>query len=279
MSYKVDIPKINPIRLIPESRAIDYVNILPRLDLMTQRVNYQKGENAFQHVYFDWLINYEIKFQVAIQNTLDAAPNAEIYSDYDETFYPMTVTRLTGESYEAYPIYQITYTPVNPGFHSIAVYGKVGNIGSAGDTDMYFIGDEIYVSDDNAEEKQLIKLEFRNTYNRFGLKFDSSYFTSFFAGLIDHGDTETENTIFQEDDGSNLTQSKSYGGIKVTLATVHRTQLRLLEKICQCDDLKVNDISVICKGGIEKTPTDKSDIFNVTVIFTYTDNDDLMNYF
>lgn len=283
MALKHYIPRLNSLRSKPYNQAeIDFDTFFPRLDMMTQRENYQKGDNNVS-MYVDWVNGKEIRLQVQADSSSDALV-------VDSTFYIVNVNTgvqtliprsvITPVGWVGYPVYEMTYTPITDGFYYIYYYFEQDDVfGDPSDTtDYYFKTDVFRVRSDNDTEKDLVWFQYRNTYNKFRTIFGSDYFNSFFTGIMDDGETVTENTITQEDDGASLNYSRSYGGIKFTLTEIHRTQLRQIELICQCNDLWINGINVVVPT-IEKERIENSDLYNVTINATYANIDYAMDFY
>lgn len=279
-TLKHNICRLNSLRSRPTNQAqIDHDLFFPKLDMMTQRENYQKGDINVS-AYVDWINGKEITIQL----------NAEISSSALVTFYLvnvntgaqtlLTYSDITPASWARYPVYQLTYTPTTDGYYYIYYYFEQDDVfGDPTDTtDFYFRTDVFKVRSDNDTEKDLVWFQYRNTYNKFGTVFGSDYFNAFFTGNEDTGETTTENEITQEDDGTSLNQSKSYGAVKFVLSDIHRTQKRQIERICQCNDLWINGINVVVRS-ITPEDIENSDLMNITINATLANNDYYMDYY
>lgn len=275
------IPKTNPVRLLPSPgsyKTIDYTDVLPRIDLMTQREVYQIGEYA-PEMYVDWLAGKKLRLQVHANSSSDPALVVRLLNVETGNLSNLSFSNITPAGWVGYNVYLIETTLSTAGYYQIRVTLELEDPNDSDDvTDYTLISDVIKVTSTNDDDKELVEIKYKHSFNNYGVVWDDYYYV-YFTGMIDNGTSQTENSISKEDDGVNLLSSKSYGGLLVQLADIHRTQVRQIEKICQCDDIYVNGISVSAENGIEVTKIEKSDLKDVNINMTFKNNDNYMDYF
>ena len=281
MGLKHNIPRLNSLR----SRGvtyftIDHDNYFPRLDMMTQRENYQKGDNNVS-MYVDWVNGKEIRLQVQADSSSLPPIGFVLVNVNTGATTSLTYSVITPVGWVGYPVYECTYTPTTDGYYYIYYYIEQEDVVYFPEdtADYYFNTDVFKVRSDNDTEKDLVWFQYRNTYNKFGVVFGDDYFNAFFTGIMDIGESTTENTVTKEDDGTSLNQSKSYGAVKFTLTEIHMTQVRQIEMICQLNDLWINGQQVVVEAVPKSNKIDNSDLYNVEINATLANNDYFNDYY
>jgi hypothetical protein len=250
----VNIPILNPIRLRSTTKTIDHLTTFPRVDLMTQRVDYQKGIYAVPDVYIDWLVGTDIYFQARIVSTLAATCIARIYNYITGAYVSaVSFTNINPVGWVGDNIIRIRFLAPSAGYYYITM-----NFIGAGES---FISDVFKV---NENGQGLVWIKYKNSYNDNGMVWGSTYYNFFATGFVAVTNSETENSISKEDDGVSIYSTSSFGKRVMNLGEIHSTQLRQLERIMQLDDLIVNGEPVICEQGLEINQIPKTDLYNVT---------------
>jgi len=273
MSVNVKIPGVNPIRFRPNNIAIDYNTRFPMIDLMVPGTRYQKGVEPID-IATDFVMGRSIFFQFEVNQTTPIVQGRLINTD-DGGYSSVSFTNITPIGWVGYKKMQGLVNPVVAGNYYLTF--TVG--GAINET---YISNPIKIVSTTqvAADKNLISIEYRNSYNRDGMiwTYSSFYYSSFFTGIYKHGAAQTENSISEEDDGVNLYNSISYPGRILKLCEIHETQVRLIEKIMGLDTLKVNGESVICRTGVEQSETEKTDLYDLTINLSLKNIDNFLNF-
>lgn len=270
MSANVKIPVINPIRFRPVTIGINYTTRYPRLDFMTQRQVYQKGVNANKYIHVDWQADKFLYFQLQV-NSSPVVINAYMYGR-DTTFMaPISWTNITPVGWVGFPCIQLSILPALTGVYYIAL-----NI--AGSLNENYVSDDFVVTNTVATDKNLVHIQYKNSYNKDGMIWGATYYNAFYTGMTRRGETQRENSISEEDDGTNIYNTTAYHTRILQLTQIHETQLDQIEAMLSNDQLIVNGEHCICKPGIESILDDKTDLYNVNATLTLKNIRTFMNF-
>lgn len=272
MSTYTYFPRCNPIPFRGRGTAgnvatIDYTNTLPRFDLMVPPTQYIKGEYPIQNFKQNWVINEQLLLQYRRGGTMILFEEGE-YSSSSGSF---TRTDITPVGWAADNVYKYTLTPLNPGNYWIK-FSSPGNWEFR--TDIFTIHEDIFV------DKGLIKLEYRNNPNDFGMVFeDDVYYKAFYTGKYKPAQDSQENTVTITDTGVSKQKSNNNAGIKVLFTDMPNIYYQQLCKQLQCNDLKFNGVKCVCNEVPEIVESDKTNVIDVSVTLLYQGSNDYLDIY
>ena len=279
MAFTIIFPQANPFRVLGNDinlNSIDYANTMPRSGLMALNQEYQKGEYAVNY-YPDWIINEQIKMQVWAKTSGDIL--ARLLDENGTFVKSCTVTNISPAGWIAYPVWKITTSHNIAGKYYIRIWIEQDDqIDPENTTDIRFKTDVFKISDSLPTDKNLIKLEYKNTSNKYSMVWDD-YYTAFYTGTFKPAEDSQENTITEVDTGVSKQNSINHAGIDATFTAISQRYYEVLCKQLQCDTIRLNGIDCVCNESPKITLIDNSDNMTVTAKLLYAGSNDEMNLF
>lgn len=255
------IPYTNPIRL-RKNVSIDYIDTFPTIDMMTQRVGYQKGiypSNAIP----DYLINKSFEFQIESSSVIGGLV---AYITTPSGTFPMSSSVSYLDSY----FYNFSYTLTEVGEHYI----------SFADTDQY-ISDIFYVHD--GLDKDLVEITYYDNQNRYGGMFYNSTSQiwegkAYYTGFIKPSQPEDSQSVYDDEMGNTvILQSTPKRVATLTLTDIHNTYIDVIKQQSICSDFIVNGIKYAA-SDLNVSDKEKTDVVDITMKLTMQDNDYFFKY-
>lgn len=281
MSYAIQIPVGNPIRLICYdindnytneylSAPPDWVDFYPNIDNMQLATKYFKGIEPFNFMP-DWQVGEELKLQI----------RSEVYSQLDVyriykvtesglTFVSnLTKTNITPAGWIGYDVSELKYTITEEGYYQIRLeYEEFG----VEDSIFYRIySDVFYVTNTLATDKNLIKIQYKNSYNNLGMVWND-YYTMFISGLITPKNSESEKSVMENSTGFELLRTVNRRRQQLTIASQSSLYITLYEDVFGCDDILVNGDEWNAKEGLDPQETQGSDLIDINIMLTKPNN-------
>jgi hypothetical protein len=276
-NFTFEIPRVNPLRLWPlNSGVIDYDTVMPRFDLMSRGEKYQPHENPV-NVYPDWVVNQTLYFQIhASHQSLPSEVSCQLIKD-DGVIINCTVTLITPVGWVGYPVFQISTTPLTSGLYYL--YARVLQT-FPNNYIKYLVlrSDTFYVNENLSTSKKLVELQFKNSVNNMGMVWNR-YYKAYYTAIFKESDGEQENSVFKVDSGTNMLNSKDYGGIDVTFTDIQKRYKRTIEKQLRCDSILFNGMECICEANPTSEDTENADVININARLTFKNSDDLLTLY
>ena len=269
------IPYINPIRLRLRGSEVNYQNRFPKFDIMTQRTNYQRGVIAQKYSYPDYLFGGIITFQFFTSTPLSIL-DATLYLP-NGTTTPMTITDITPSGWTSESIYVASKSVNNTGIHRAVI--------RTGMTEWYD-SDEFNAIDLVNSEKNIVVFTYSDSENR--LEYGGGYYdgdggswspTAYFTGIIKKIPASREETVFVDEPGNPITlQVTASKSVKIILTDIHEQYIDVIEEIIKVDTLYINKKLMTITDFSYEEKDINSDIGDITMTATYTDNTGYMDF-
>jgi hypothetical protein len=264
------IPYTNPIRIRDiRNNRIDYVDVLPRFDLMTQREDYQRGITAQKNYRADWLVNNTLELEIYTDSNITSI-SATIRTP--DGSYAMNKIDITPSSWVSEPIIKLTYPITTEGVHSVSIVTNDGT---------YYLDE--FIAKSGTQDKDLIEFVYKDSQNRYGGFFsgDNGEWNpkAYYTGIINEGDGETDQSLYTDDPGSQLLlETTESNGLIVTLTDIHNAYYKIIKQQRKCDNFFINGVQCTCLEVSKEDIDPNSDLVNITLRCVYTDNNGFFNY-
>jgi hypothetical protein len=274
-----DIPSINSIRIRPmEGRisgdlAINYATIMATPDRMALGEKYQRGVEPGNYT-VDKLVNKPISLQLRFNTTSIFNGEIRCYNSETSTFVNVSLVEITPVGYVGVKVYKVTYTPTIKGYYYL--WGKYDQLSPSAE-DYTFISDEFYVSDSLSDDKNLLEFQFKDSENNLGYVFDAYYY-AYYTGIFEIQSPQTEVNVIEEDIAPEVTSSRSWSRVKITLTDISDKYINTVSQMLRCDSILFNGIEYICNEGLTIEPTQYSDIVDISFILTGKTSIDNLNF-
>lgn len=267
------IPYINPFRLEPRNKKIDYNNQLPIFDLMTQRQSYQRGIIAQGDYRLDWLNGKEIQLEVFDDTNVTIAQLRNINTG---SINGCSITDITPTGWTGAKIKVISITPPSVGHYKFEIF-TIGN--------GWYDSDEFQVKSGESN-KDLIEIRWLDSENR--LEYGGGFYTgdggewtpkAYFRGIKRKIIAPTETSTYTDDPGNPVNlQTTGSKAEQITITDVHETYIDVIEEIIKVDTIYINNQLVTISELSEDKKDEKSDMYDITFIAIRSDNNGYFNY-
>lgn len=270
------ISRANPLRFKQEDKDVNYTTIYPKFDLMELRTSYQRGIYSGSY-YANFPLSTTIKLQVANSDTIIYAKAKNINTG---TLYSMTISNVTPSGWTTEPVYNLSISTntLGEGIFHIEFIAEV-------DTDeLKFISDQFIITD-ASNKKDLIEIQYYDTENKFdGVFNDGAAWIwqpkRYFTGLIAPAEGNTSYSLYQDDAGiTSKINAEVIDGMLINITDVSQYEKAIIDRIFGCDNIIVNGVSIQNTEPPSYTPIDKSDLCNIAINATVTEeNGNIYNY-
>ena len=254
---------MNPIRFYNQANEPDFTDIFPNNENIILRQKYIEGIYPVNW-YKDHLIDKAVNLQFQIDGLSDLSMSVYAPSGSVINVAPTDITPL---GWILNSVYKYTFTPDEEG-----VYYCVFN----GDTDV--ISDKFYVASLEKFRRRLVKIDFYNSVNDYGMVFwddiTQKYSgTTYFTGQLKTGKVKNEISAFEGDRGvvSKL-RSTPVKLAELILTDIHYSYVYNINQIFSCDYLVVNGIQYQTNEVPEVDEIEKSDLVNITINLSQVSN-------
>ena len=259
------VPSINPIRLYPtvgdgDSITIDYSTHFPHPDLMQVGTSYQKGVTAFDKYITDWVVGFPIYFQMQTNGSMSSV-TAKLLEKYGSGYRTVIITDITPDEWVGYNVKKFTITSTSSsGYYYMYLSFVVNSVTYT------FKSNVIYISKTLSTDKNLVYIKFKNSFNDFNYVFDN-YYNAFYSAIFKIQPPSTEITTF-ESDTKYISNSRSYGKLKLTLCDIPDLFIEQVSQQFRCDSIILNEVEYIAEEGISVEETNKTDIVDINIMLT-----------
>jgi hypothetical protein len=262
---EITVPDMNPLRFFKFGETPDWVTKFPNMDNVYPGKEWIAGIVNTKYIN-DWVLGNKISFQFAIYNNAYSELNVfklnslGIYEIID-IVYPIDITPIGWVSEE---VYKYEYTFPSEGvyyFESI----------SAG-----YRSEKIVVHSDIKLKKRLVKLQYENTINDYGMVFidmGTPRYSGlvFLTGQLILGSPKNEISALKSDRG----QLVKLRGTPIRMATLKITDIFYadidkINLILSCDTLTINGVTYQNEETGEAEQQSQTDLFKMNVKLTQT---------
>jgi hypothetical protein len=262
---EITVPDMNPLRFYKFGETPDWVSKFPNMENVYPGQEWIAGVNHTKFIN-DWVLGNTIAFQFAIYITTDAIlivrklNSSGIYESV-ATIIPVNITPL---GWVSESVYKYEYT-----FPSEGVYYFESV--SAG-----YRSEKIVVHSDLKMKKRLVKLQYENTVNDYGMVFidnGTPRYTGliFLTGQLILGSPKNEISALKSDRG----QLVKLRGTPIRTATLKLTDIFYadidkINLILSCDTLTINGVTYQNEETGEAEQIGQTDLFKINVKLTQT---------
>jgi hypothetical protein len=254
-------PILNPLRFYDIGKMPDWNNYFPNANNWQQRSEVFIGIEPALY-YKEYLAGKDIKLQFEIE-TGDIA-TMSIYK-YDELTETYKLDNSVGG---------VDITPT--GWDGNSIYSFLLNLGEG--TYYLYINEQLksdifVVVSDSFLKKKLIQINYSNSENDFGCIFNGFSFTNYFSGILDIGQPDNDIEAFDSDYGNLIKLSAIPKRIAtLTITDIHKSLIDHVSMIFSLDQITINGINYQNNEAPAVQDRDGSDIVDITVKLTQTDN-------
>lgn len=260
------IPDMNPLRLYYYNLVPDWITRFPNIGNVIRNQNNLPGVESV-YVYSDFVINNLLSLQLKI--LVPGTENLTVYKfnevtrvfDVNSTIIPVDITPLgwISESVNRYD-----FTPIAEGLYYLE--SSTAGIRS----------DKFYVHSDLDLKKRLVKVQFQNYENDYGMIFwdglTSKYNgTMFFTGVLKFAQPKNKMSVLESDRGNTeKLRSTPIPGASLLLTDLHYTEVDKINLIFSCSTITVNGITFQNTEVQEPEQIEKSDLVKITIKLSQT---------
>ena len=258
----VKFPLANPIRFYNPDSA-DYRDVFPNTDNYVHRVKQIEGVHPVQY-YKDFLINKLVVFQVRMSDVTEA--NINLLKP-DGTIEELSPTDITPTGWTSESVYKYSFTPTAEGIYYLK------------HLESEYESDYIYVQEREKFRRRLVKIEYYNSENDYGMIFNNNgelIFSceTYFTGRLKNGEPKNELSAFTSDRGNlEILRGTPIRTAVLELAEIHFTYVDSVNLIFSCDNIKINGLRYQSQEVPKVEEIEKTDLVNIVVNLSLIDND------
>lgn len=250
---------LNPIRFYRADDMPDYLTIFPNFDNTTYGDAYFYGIAASPDCIRNHVGDMFLQFIVDDASVF----TFDVYKINDENEFEnissVSSVDISPVGWVTEQIHKVTLTAFDDGIYQL----KNNDYTS----DIFRITSSTTITED------LVKIQYSNTRNEFGCIFGANYFTAYFRGNIEPGDSDINKESFPRDDGGDVElRSTPNRTATLNIMGVHQNYKSLIEMISSCNDKTINGVKY-STGSPSYEQTKGSDIANITIKLVQTNND------
>lgn len=254
---------MNPIRFYNQANEPDFNNIFPNNENILLRQKWIEGIYPVSF-YKDHIINKELSMQFQISGLSDLSMS--IYAP-SGTIININPIDITPTGWVLNNVYKYTFIPDEEG-----VYYCLFN----GDTDI--LSDKFIVNSIEKFRRRLIKIEFYNSKNDYGMVFWDDVTQkysglTYFTGQLKTGKIKNDISAFESDRGVvEKLRSTPVKLAELKLTDIHYSYVYNINQIFSCDNLTINNIQYQTQDVPEVEEIEKSDLVNITINLSQISN-------
>jgi hypothetical protein len=229
----------NPLRFYNKSDIPNYTTLFPTAYNIKPGVNYIPGVYPANY-YRDWILNQDVKlqFQVvdSIEETLTVFKFNTVTKIYD-VFANITPVEITPVGWLSSKVNSYTWKPTTGGLYYIEFTGA------------NFISDKFYVHTEQKYLKRLVKIDYWNYENDYGMVFYDGLEniwsgTTFYSGTnIGEKLKNTYSTYKSDRGGLRKVKSTPIQNSTLTLTETHLSQQPFINTLFSFSEIYVNGIA------------------------------------
>lgn len=264
----VKISRTNPLRFKSLYASIDYNNYYPRFDLMEFRNNYQRGVYSASY-YANFALNDTIIIQLNETSNIIGATVRNMTTGGTTAMSKTDVTPTGWATPNIYNLSILTNT-LGEGVYRIEFF-------STSEFE-YYRSDEFIITDPSLL-KDLVKIQWYDSKNSFdGVFWNGTSWiwqpTRYFTGLITVGEGSSEYSMYKNQKGVPVKlRAEDTDSMTIDFTKISQYEYSIIRKIFGCDNILVNGISVQNEDKPSYEPIEKTDLCDVSITATITEDD------
>ena len=270
------ISKANPLRFRPMYyNYIDYNNYYPKFDLMQFGEEHQRGIYPVTY-YPKFPLNDTITIQIKDDLHICVATVVNAVTGARTTMTESVVTP-PGWVNGVITNYSIDTNTLGVGTYRIEYFSQYS-------THLVYITDDFAIEDPSVL-KDLVKTQYYDSENKFDGVFNNGTDwiwqpTRYFTGHIITGEGGGSYSMYKdESETPSKINAEVLETMVINLTDISQYEKPIVDRIFGCDNILINDVSVQNEDKPEFEPTEKTDICDITINATITqDNNDSYNF-
>ena len=274
---ELHITNYNPFRFHSSANEINYTAVLPILDKMYLRTQYNKGIYPVDDLYPNFVVGKTFYIQYYYQgNNTTGYGSAKAYNVNTGSSINLTsfIYNVAGFGISIY-VLSGTITVEGEWYIQLTLENEASLPNNG------IVKSDIFKVKSFSEEKDLVKINYYDTGNaNNGYFFNAGgtqvwnpvvYYTGFLD--IDTPSFDTSDFTDEENNTLNLTSTPKIHEV-LTITDIHKSYVINLQCQFACDHIYVNDVRY-SRDGFEVQKTDNSDIVNIIIQLSRNENENM----